>query len=34
MQRRGVLEDGFHFIPKPISPYELLKKAREVLDDR
>ncbi|NWH05963.1 PAS domain S-box protein [Desulfobacter latus] len=30
---RGVLEDGIHFIPKPLSKKELAKKVRDVLDE-
>jgi DNA-binding response OmpR family regulator len=28
----GILEEGINFIPKPISPQELLRKVREILD--
>jgi len=30
--RKGVLEKGLSFISKPVSPHEILKKIREVLD--
>ncbi|MCX5718366.1 MAG: ATP-binding protein, partial [Nitrospirae bacterium] len=32
IHKRGVLEEGIHFVLKPISPTKLLKKMREVLD--
>ncbi|NCO67016.1 MAG: hypothetical protein COY75_00890 [Nitrospirae bacterium CG_4_10_14_0_8_um_filter_41_23] len=32
IQKKGLLEEGLNFIPKPISPRELLRKVREVLD--
>lgn len=32
IERKGFLDEGFNFIPKPISPRELLKKVREILD--
>ena len=32
VSREGVLERGWHFISKPLSPTELLQKVREVLD--
>jgi len=32
IRRKGLLEEGFNFIPKPILPRELLRKVREVLD--
>jgi CheY-like chemotaxis protein len=30
--KKGILDDGVNFISKPVSPTELLKKVREVLD--
>lgn len=30
--RKGVLEEGSHFIPKPLIPFPLLNKIREVLN--
>ena len=33
MHRKGILEEGLHFVSKPVSPRELLKKVREALDD-
>jgi PAS domain S-box-containing protein len=32
IHRKGVLEEGINFIPKPVAPDTLLKKMREVLD--
>ncbi len=32
IHRKGILEDGIAFIPKPIAPRQFLKKVREVLD--
>ena len=32
IHRKGVLEEGINFIPKPVAPDILLKKMREVLD--
>lgn len=32
IHRKGVLEEGLNFIPKPVAPDNLLKKMREVLD--
>jgi PAS domain S-box-containing protein len=34
IHKKGILEKGFSFITKPSSPQELLKKVREVLDNR
>jgi two-component system cell cycle sensor histidine kinase/response regulator CckA len=34
IQKEGVLESGLHFLPKPYSPQTLLRKVREVLDQR
>ncbi|MBA4348738.1 MAG: hypothetical protein C0415_01935 [Thermodesulfovibrio sp.] len=31
--KKGILEKGFAFISKPVSPTELLRKVREVLDN-
>ncbi|HUO76657.1 MAG TPA: PAS domain S-box protein [Thermodesulfovibrionales bacterium] len=33
MQTREFLDKGLHFIPKPVSPKQLLQKVREVLDE-
>jgi PAS domain S-box-containing protein len=32
LQRRGVLDEGFHFLSKPPSTLDLLRKVRNVLD--
>lgn len=32
IHKKGVLEEGINFVLKPISPTNLLKKMREVLD--
>ena len=32
IDKKGILEEGLNFITKPISPRELLRKVREVLD--
>ena len=32
IHRKGVLEEGINFIPKPVAPDVLLKKMREILD--
>jgi two-component SAPR family response regulator len=32
INRRGMLDDGLNFIPKPVSANTLLRKIREVLD--
>lgn len=34
IQRRGLFEEGLHFISKPISSTELLQKLREVLNSK
>lgn len=34
LQQRGIQEEGFHRILKPILPNQLLRKVREVLDHR
>jgi PAS domain S-box-containing protein len=31
LQRRGIMEEGLHFLSKPVSPDMLLKKVREIL---
>jgi response regulator RpfG family c-di-GMP phosphodiesterase len=31
---KGIIEEGLTFILKPILPYDLLEKVREVLDKR
>jgi len=33
LYKKGILEEGLNFIQKPVSPYELLKKVREALDN-
>ncbi|MBF0560010.1 MAG: response regulator [Nitrospirae bacterium] len=32
ISRKGILEDGFHFISKPVNPGTLMRKIRDVLD--
>ena len=32
ISRKGILEDGFNFISKPINPVALMRKIRHVLD--
>jgi len=34
IQTRGFLDEGLHFIAKPVSPKHLLQKLREVLDEQ
>jgi PAS domain S-box-containing protein len=34
IQKKGILNQGLHFVFKPISPVHLLKKVREVLDKK
>lgn len=34
MHRRGIIEKGIPFISKPVSPTALLRKVREVLDEK
>jgi PAS domain S-box-containing protein len=34
LQNRGIFEAGVDFISKPVSPFELLRKIREILDGR
>ncbi|MBU4258409.1 MAG: response regulator, partial [Proteobacteria bacterium] len=33
IDKKGILEEGINFIPKPVSPDDLLRKMREVLDE-
>jgi PAS domain S-box-containing protein len=33
LNRRGIFEEGVHFIAKPVSPSELLHKIRSILDE-
>ncbi len=32
IHKRGILEEGLHFIPKPIRPFDLLRQVRKILD--
>ncbi|MEW6418302.1 MAG: hypothetical protein AB1480_09290 [Nitrospirota bacterium] len=32
IQKIGILDEGLNFVLKPLSPKELLRKVREVLD--
>ena len=32
MHNKGIAEAGLDFISKPVSPFELLRKVREILD--
>ena len=32
ISRKGILEEGFDFISKPINPDALMRKIRDVLD--
>jgi two-component system cell cycle sensor histidine kinase/response regulator CckA len=32
LRKRGILDEGQGFIPKPVSPSDLLKEVRNVLD--
>jgi DNA-binding response OmpR family regulator len=34
VKRKGITEDGLHFLSKPATPEELLKKVRDVLDGK
>jgi len=34
IHKKGVLEEGLNFIPKPLSPDRLLRKVREVLSQK
>ena len=34
IHKKGILEEGLNFLSKPILPYELLRKIREVLDQQ
>jgi len=31
---KGIQEEGIHFISKPVTPYDLLVKIREILDQK
>jgi len=33
-RQRGILEEGMQFIQKPLSPADLLRKVREVLNGK
>ena len=33
VHKKGILQEGLNYILKPVLPQELLKKAREVLDE-
>ncbi len=33
VHKKGILDEGLDFLPKPLSPHELLKKVKEVLTD-
>ena len=33
INRKEILEEGTNFISKPIAPYELLARVRELLDN-
>ena len=32
LHRDGIIEEGMNFFPKPISPSDLARKVREILD--
>jgi PAS domain S-box-containing protein len=32
LHKKGIFDKGFHFVSKPISPFEFLRKIREILD--
>ena len=32
VHRKGILKEGLYYIPKPVSPSDLLRKVRDVLD--
>jgi len=34
IEKRGVLEGGLEFIAKPMSPFDLLRRVRRILDAR
>jgi len=34
IHKQGMLEEGYELVSKPVSPHELLKKVREILDKR
>ncbi len=33
IHKKGILEDGLNFLQKPVVPYELLRKIRDILDN-
>jgi len=32
VQEKGIITDGFNFLHKPVTPMEMLRKIRELLD--
>jgi PAS domain S-box-containing protein len=34
IQKKGIFGEGVQFLPKPMSPFELLRKVREILDGK